>query len=1017
MMGLFGRGRNRSQSVDSATPWQSLHDEDEEAPLLPGSDHVYLTRTKDGKPAFGRKKPDKLLQDFGFDILGQSLGIPSRKDFERQGRPLSMRSQSSGLITAPATPQQSREARRLDDGNQVYTHEDTTESPAISRKTSSIRSCSTPAPNAMARYNHHNVSNPHQHATYRASRPFLIPQAFNLPPPPPPPPAAVNWHNRPMMNSMMNSGRPPISMSYQGAAYQSTHLPSYLYHGATNFQGAPNWANTQHHMAGQYPNPLGISLPQTTATTILPYYQQFIQPQPPYLPQIQAMPAARPVNIPPPPPPPPPPQQDWLQSYAMATGRSKGSTQNTNWASNPGNAVKQASQVRNSSGSTRPTQDRGKDDTDVKKLSKRIRHVHVCVGCGKKRSRGYHRDNPLKRGEIPKLDYCRKCVEDAEYTDPETSNAGVTDDASFKKYPKGAPIPSFSTDEGRAVVNGEYVYEQSRRGGRWIKKSKRRGIFSRLFSRRAGSNAFPLPPRSISTAEESRSRASSPVSDLFPVRSLRKAPKSSVRLSDEKANSSNIQVEAETPVLPQQRSAHAESWNAEHNSPLVPRNTESEEAESEVKVLTSSQNGPTLAQYRTYRPRSQPQPQSRPVVVDHSPPGDTSNSLPVFHEKRSSPRLENKSVAEAAPVSQPVGTEARSKTSNQTFSTEPSAAVMQAHNQSGASERVKKSRESSSENVSPINASGETQDRDVTASGNKPPEIRVTVAPEVAVEESPNKPTDHFDTGFGSNEPQTSFDHNPQINRELMTESHPLLSYEKCERPPSGDDLPELVHETKAKIHWEEPLTPTDMPYADGSHSPHVMSDQLSDMQTDMDRDVEEMAERDLAAAGKLFDSFSSTLGGSTTSTFPTASFVTRSNMSIVSYDSDSDAEGTESRGTARAAEAKQIEFSSEIDQHQKSATLHSPTDLIAHPEHSSGGSKPEPPHPRKNNLYNQIHDGQDDDNDVDFFPSPVGSSLVGHTGHSADDLVIRSTRAQDNSATITSGHRRRRLKRLPPTT
>jgi hypothetical protein len=56
-------------------------------------------------------------------------------------------------------------------------------------------------------------------------------------------------------------------------------------------------------------------------------------------------------------------------------------------------------------------------------LSKRIRHVHVCAGCGKKRSKRYQKAHPLKRGEAPTRNYCYSCLQDAASTDSETSKA------------------------------------------------------------------------------------------------------------------------------------------------------------------------------------------------------------------------------------------------------------------------------------------------------------------------------------------------------------------------------------------------------------------------------------------------------------------------------------------------------------------------------------------------------------------------------------------------------------------
>ncbi|KAK8089095.1 hypothetical protein PG997_004056 [Apiospora hydei] len=43
-----------------------------------------VTKTKSGKPAPTRKKNKELLQKHGFDVLGQSFGIPSRADFEKE---------------------------------------------------------------------------------------------------------------------------------------------------------------------------------------------------------------------------------------------------------------------------------------------------------------------------------------------------------------------------------------------------------------------------------------------------------------------------------------------------------------------------------------------------------------------------------------------------------------------------------------------------------------------------------------------------------------------------------------------------------------------------------------------------------------------------------------------------------------------------------------------------------------------------------------------------------------------
>jgi hypothetical protein len=71
----------------------------------------------------------------------------------------------------------------------------------------------------------------------------------------------------------------------------------------------------------------------------------------------------------------------------------------------------------------------------------------------------------------------------------------------------------------------------------------------------------------------------------------------------------------------------------------------------------------------------------------------------------------------------------------------------------------------------------------------------------------------------------------------------------------------------------------------------------------------------------------------------------------------------------------------------------------------------------RKNKLYDHADNEEDngcvDDEEISFSPSTIGSSLVGHTGHSADELVLY-TNAQELAATTRSGHLRHPYMRLP---
>jgi len=375
--------------------------------FLPGSSHVYLTKTHDGKPALGRKKPER---DYGFDILSQTFGIPSRREYERRARRLSIKSQSSGLITAPPTPQRGRSRRRADENSDPDTYEDD-ELAVVRRKPSRTRRSSTPIPRDMSRRGLRGISAPHQSAAMSASKaPFPRPLGY-IPPPPPPPPPGVDWHN----NLMAHNNGTSLPMNYSDMTYQSAHTP-------VPFQGAPfpgafagtqNWTNVQHHGASQPPNPLGIYQYQAPNMPPIANQQQFNVAQPAYPFYIRTASNAPPVNLPPaPPPPPPPPSREWLEAYAIATGRVKPTTQ-TKERDRSARKVEQLDGDKNLFRPKESAQNRAASNVDMDEIGKRIRHVHVCTGCGKKRSRGYHRDNPLKRGEIPALSYCNRCVRHA----------------------------------------------------------------------------------------------------------------------------------------------------------------------------------------------------------------------------------------------------------------------------------------------------------------------------------------------------------------------------------------------------------------------------------------------------------------------------------------------------------------------------------------------------------------------------------------------------------------------------
>ncbi|KAI1350147.1 hypothetical protein F5Y01DRAFT_326663 [Xylaria sp. FL0043] len=961
------------RSTGSIAPQPCSQDTDDDALFLPTSDQVYLTHTKNGKPALGRKKTSRLLQDHGFDILGQSFGIPSRKDYEGRARPLSVASQSSGLITAQSTPRKSRPAYAFDDDN---------EPPIASRKTSNTNSSPTTLPMEVARKNDRSISNVHQRAAYSTQPPFMKPQGFDVrhvPPPPPPPLSAMGWGRHPAMNT----GVAPVPMNSYSAPYQPSRAPSYSHNGAAMFQGIPN---SQHNMVAQYPNYLGMSAPQTIAVPMLPYQQQVREAQAAGIAQLRARTAIPQANIFPPPPPPPP--QEWLQARGMSTGRRGLFRQETKRGSNAKKPFEQFDQDETPPVDTRQTNEKSRNNEDVRRqLSKRIRHVHVCAGCGKKRSARYQRAHPLKRGEIPELNYCYSCLKDAADTDYYESDAASVSGSSYRKHHRETSVPWPSSDEARTIADGEYSYEHSRHGRRWVKKSNRLGPLSKLFSRKSASSYLP-PGWSGSSAEESRSRASSPVSDMY---SLRGTSRPSVRRRHRGASNATVR-QAKRVASPRRRRDSTDSWSTRYCS--LPGSSEEylSKAKNEGKLRTTSNNKQTTARPRSRIPRPQPRPRARSTDTDSPPLADMDD---LAHILGSSLRLDTTGGTTEAPTSPRME---RSPAPSHNVIPDKARRPVKQDTHGSTCEEVK-TRCLSSEIVDHANALSDADRSGIQTSMNESSRTSLAAGPETVLKETTNKPNDHSRPNYTSAGTQVPSNCIPRINVEQAETLYEFSSSGGSRRQPLSDEGLGGANERKATFNWNEPLTPLDVPYAGNSHSPRVMADSWSGYQTDLEREAEETAERDLAFAGKLFDSLSASFGGSATSAFPMSSFVATSNRSIVSYNSDSDHSDVDAavpiiteldveEDTEAIKLTPRIEFSSEGEQERKKfAKPRSPTELtVPHVQHPVGRIY-ELPDDYNENLYDE------DDYDVEYyFPSPIGSSLIGHTGHSADELVRNTT-------------------------
>lgn len=373
---------------------------------LPRGSNVFITTTKSGKPAFARKKKNDLLQDFGFDIFGQSFGIPSRADLERQPRHIRHASQSSGVITVPTTPRYFPE--------KVTLHNDGTESepeelPLVSRarKGDSVRP-STPLrgilkhPRDRAGSGTYNGS--YNYGMEYPSSPF---QSFQ--PPAPPPATPFHWpqHGASVMSAATPSPSHHLPPPHQNVA----HVPGYPSQ-VSYCNGSPSWMSPP--PTSQWSGPLDFTAPQMTS---MPG-----QPSPPHwapsysyaAPATYFMPAQTPSSS--------VPAMSAFQGPAITATPQNQPNLVANKTRHISNRIDSRAAPKSlASGKENKSSPQNKTNDNVEAasgISKRIRHHHICAGCGKRRSREYQNAHPLKRGEMPEPAYCTRCIRDAEFSSP-----------------------------------------------------------------------------------------------------------------------------------------------------------------------------------------------------------------------------------------------------------------------------------------------------------------------------------------------------------------------------------------------------------------------------------------------------------------------------------------------------------------------------------------------------------------------------------------------------------------------
>ncbi|KAI1636591.1 hypothetical protein F4809DRAFT_608812 [Biscogniauxia mediterranea] len=777
-------------------------------------------------------------------MLGQSLGIPSRMDFQRKSRRMSVGSQSSGILSKPGTPRPGRSI--LKSVNNPYEYE--YEYPAAALKSRSARSSSTPAPSTMYQPNISIAPQPcHDHRAAEANSCFMS-GALRPPPPPPPPSPPPSqptqfWNTQPMM-----SGMPAMTPGYPHMANQHVHAHGYPPQ-VTHAGGPPNWATQNSYTAQHYVNPLGFPVPQSTSMPLLPQqYSTYYHAVGPTL---------NPTHIPPPPPPPSVVRpQGFVERCVDDNEANLIKKQPKNTGKRDSSTVSKSRSIR----TERRTEDsREKKLIERERISRRIRHFHICAGCGKKRSKEYQRAHPLKRGEIPEPDYCHRCIRDAIISDTESLSSLTADDASFIQFSKEAPVPRPSTDESRAAESGQYAHEKARRGPRWIKKSRRLNMLSGMLSSVTNSKVRLNSTASFSSAEESRSRASSLVPNLeVTTRALKRSGASS-HPNDNRSRESMVLPEASTPIRSSHETVNKTVPNLSKptsremsSSPTVSHSRGRPVEKKMFEPVTSSISSRSHGMKGVAKTSQQNSRQDIPRVARQME-SHVSSKAPSVAPRRMSPIVPVGNSSQVPSKVSSAGTDRKSKLPAKGIKSDDAPRL------SPVEYKQPSFRNEASEVAANMSAARhETRDNmDNQRAPSQP-----------IIETQPQSPKE--------NSPREEFIPFPDANTESRFRNWEDTYF------PMPDSPPDFKYTSK----WGEPHTPSDPPHG-GAAFPCFIRDSWSYSQSDIEREAEEMAEQDLAAAGKLFGDFGSSWGGSGTSCFPIPSSLTRSMISIESCDSN----------------------------------------------------------------------------------------------------------------------------------
>lgn len=420
---------------------------------LPGSS-FYVTTTRSGRPALARNKNDQLLRDHGFDLLGQSFGIPSRIDYERENHADTSPSRGAAGRAAPSL---SRRYRQLGLDDEVAPAK---EDRASRRHRAASASASAKTPRsvlvahgtAAAGLIHSETDKPLEtkgsHAPSKAphkrrkqiltkkhvssgsdgsevTSPRDIPRSAQhcLPPAPPVPPQSPQFHH-----PLPSASGPYFALYSAKTTVGDDRHTAYGCHvfpqccGRTHPQTVTYAESVQGHTAM-----VDYAVPQAGSLHPIPHQQASSAP----VPKLHS--AFVPGFAVPPPPPPPllPPgtpagPANGVKTTTPGPKKALGKDEPQRPSKDGNTRTARSSEGADKQGALGYKEDQKCASAKVLSESDVFEHMHVCAACGKPRSRGYHMTHLAKKGEQPEAGYCRRCVAHADYTDSESSVTGTS---------------------------------------------------------------------------------------------------------------------------------------------------------------------------------------------------------------------------------------------------------------------------------------------------------------------------------------------------------------------------------------------------------------------------------------------------------------------------------------------------------------------------------------------------------------------------------------------------------------